>query len=48
MRRLKLEALEKGLATDYSFLVGTDKDATPEVSLGLPSSQRFSEATLKL
>jgi len=26
MRRLKLEALEKGDLTDYTFLVGTEKD----------------------
>jgi len=31
VRRLKLEALEKGLLTDFSFLIGTDKE-TAEVN----------------
>jgi len=33
MRSLKLEALEKGDLTDFSFLVGTEKDSTAEVRI---------------
>jgi len=32
MRRLQLDALKKGVLTDYSFLVGPEKDDAAEVS----------------
>jgi len=35
MQRLKLEAIEKGELTDFSFLVGPDKDTDAEVRLSV-------------